>query len=96
MASLLLSFEARLAIAFGVFALDYLEHSMRFSCGDLAVFSDNPLLDLVIVSGNRTLVLSSIKFALTVPKMVSLRLFIKLNTLASSVNITPIFTQVMT
>ena len=44
MTALLLIFEARLAMAFGVFALDYLEHSLRFSRGDLAVFSDDPLL----------------------------------------------------
>ena len=37
MAALLLSLEARLAIALGVLALDYLEHGLRFSLGNLAV-----------------------------------------------------------
>ena len=48
MAALLLSLEARLTISLGVLALDYIEHGLRFSLGNLAVLRDDPLLDLVI------------------------------------------------
>ena len=44
MTALLLSLEARLAIALSVLALDNLQYCLRFSLGNLAVLRDDPLV----------------------------------------------------
>ena len=46
---LLVRFKVCLAVAFAVFALDHLEHRLRFSGRYLAVLGDHPLLEVFIV-----------------------------------------------